>query len=153
MLTVGPRTSDRKERFVTAVTRGIGAALVVVGVGAWLIAGGFGTSLTALLPALLGLVILVLGLLAGRGPLHRHAIHGALVVALLGFLGSISRALPALTPGGAEAGLAAWASLLTAVLCLVYLALGVRSFIAARRTRESASSPRAQGPVTTRQPR
>jgi hypothetical protein len=124
---------------VTSVTRGIGAALIVVGVGAWLLAGGIGASPTALLPALLGLVILVLGLLAGREPLHRHAIHGALVVALLGFLGTLSRALTVFTRPG-DAGLAGWASLITAVLCLVYVALGVRSFIAARRTRESTAT-------------
>lgn len=125
---------------MTAVTRGIGVALIIVGVGAWLLAGGFGTSLTALLPALLGLVILVLGLLAGREPLHRHAIHSALVIALLGLLGTIPRALPALTPGEEDAGLAAWASLVTAVLCLIYLTLGIRSFIAARRARESTAT-------------
>jgi uncharacterized membrane protein len=124
---------------VTSVTRGIGAALIVVGVGAWLLAGGIGASPTALLPALLGLVILVLGLLAGRQPLHRHAIHGALVVALLGLLGTLSRALAVFTRPG-DAGLAGWASLITAVLCLVYVALGVRSFIAARRTRESTAT-------------
>lgn len=121
-----------------AVTRGIGAALIVVGVGAWLLAGGPGASPTALLPALLGLVILILGLLAGREALHRHAIHSALVIALLGLLGTIPRALPAFT-GGEGAGLAAWASLLTAVLCLVYVVLGVRSFIAARRARQSTA--------------
>lgn len=125
---------------MTAVTRGIGAVLIVVGVGAWLLAGGFGASPTALLPALLGLVILVLGLLAGRAPLHRHAIHAALVVALFGFLGTIPRALPAFTRRGEGAGLATWASLITAVLCLVYLGLGIRSFVAARRTRESTTA-------------
>ncbi|MGH8902080.1 MAG: hypothetical protein ACRDYA_10450 [Egibacteraceae bacterium] len=125
---------------MTALTRGTGAALVVVGVGAWLLAGGYGASPTALLPALLGLAILVLGLLAGREPLHRHAIHAALVLALLGLVGAIPRALPALTRPGQDARLAAWASLVTAVLCFVYLALGVRSFIAARRARKSTAA-------------
>lgn len=118
---------------MTAVTRGIGVALVIVGVGAWLLAGGYGTSPTALLPALLGLIILVLGLLAGRESLRRHAIHSALVIALLGLIGAAPRALPAFTRPG-DAGLAAWASLVTVVLCLIYLVLGVRSFIAARKT-------------------
>jgi hypothetical protein len=125
---------------VIAVTRGIGAALIVVGVGVWLLAGGFGTSPTALLPALLGLVILALGLLAGREPLHRHAIHAALVVALLGLIGTTPRALPALTRPGQGVRLAAWASLVTALLCLIYLVLGIRSFIAARRTRGSTTA-------------
>lgn len=115
---------------MTAVTRAIGVLLIVVGVGAWLLAGGPGTSLTALLPAVLGLILLVLGLAAGRGEWHRHVIHAALVVALLGFLGTLRQVIPLFT---GEAGLAAWASLITALLCLLYVALGVRSFIAARR--------------------
>lgn len=114
---------------MTALTRGLGASLVVVGVGAWLVAGGPGTSLTAFLPAVLGVLIGVLGVLAGREPLHRHAIHGALLVALLGLLGSAPRAAAV---AGDESGIAAWASLVTAVLCLAYVGLGVRSFIAAR---------------------
>jgi hypothetical protein len=125
---------------VTAVTRGIGAALIVVGVGAWLLAGGYGASPTALLPTLLGLIILALGLLAGREPLHRHVIHTALIVALLGLVGTIPRALPAFTQRGQNPGLAAWASLATALLCLIYLALGIRSFIAARRARRSTAA-------------
>lgn len=117
---------------MTAVTRATGVILIVVGVGAWLIAGGPGTSLTALLPAVLGLVILVLGLLAGRGEWHRHVIHAALVVALLGFLGTLRQVIPLFT---GEAGIAEWASLITALVSLGYVALGVRSFIAARRAR------------------
>lgn len=115
---------------MTAVTRSIGVILIVVGVGAWLLAGGPGTSLTALLPAVLGLLLLVLGLLAGRGEWHRHVIHAALVVALLGFLGTLRQVVPIFS---GDAGLAEWASLITALLCLLYVALGVRSFIAARR--------------------
>lgn len=117
---------------MTAVTRATGAVLIVVGVGAWLVAGGAGTSLTALLPAVLGVVILVLGLLAGRGEWHRHVIHAALVVALLGFLGTLRQVVPLFT---GEAGIAEWASLITALVSLGYVALGVRSFVAARRAR------------------
>lgn len=116
---------------MTAVTRMVGVVLVVIGLGAWLAAGGPGTSLTALLPAVLGVLVVVLGLLAGRDELHRHAIHAALVVALLGFLGTVPRIAPLVT--GDDTGVAQWASLATALACLVYVALGVRSFIAARR--------------------
>ncbi len=123
-----------------ALTRGIGVALVVIGIGAWLLAGGPGTSPTALLPAILGVVFLVLGLLAGRESLRRHTIHAALVLALLGAIGTVDRALPLLTGGEVDLPAAAWASLATAVLCLVYLVVGVRSFIAARRARAQTSS-------------
>ena len=124
---------------MTTVTRVVGAALVVIGVAGWLIAGGPGTSPTALLPAGLGLVVLVLGLLAGKETLHRHMIHAALVVALLGLLGTVPNAAPLLA-GQEMDSVAAWSSLLTALLCVVYLALGVRSFIAARRSRQGVQA-------------
>lgn len=120
---------------MATVTRATGFTLIAVGIAAYVASGA--ASLTALLPAALGLVILVLGLLAGREALRRHAIHGALAVAVLGALGAVPRALAAgdvLTGGDVERPLAAIASLLTVIVCAVYVALGVRSFIAARRT-------------------
>lgn len=118
-----------------AVTRGIGAALIAVGVLGYVVSGA--ASLTALLPAVLGAVMLVLGLLAGNDKLHQHAIHGALAVALLGALGSLRQVVPLFT---GEATLATWASLATVVLAGVYIVLGVRSFVAARRARETTSA-------------
>lgn len=123
---------------MTAVTRTVGAALIAIGVIAYVVSDA--ASWTALLPAMLGLVVLVLGLAAGREPLHRHAIHAALVVALLGLLGSLQRALPLLTGGDPDRPVAAWASLATVVVTLVYLVLGVRSFVSARRARDAAAS-------------
>ena len=122
---------------MTTVTRAVGALLVVVGVGAYVATEA--SSVTALLPAALGAVVLALGLLAGRDSLHRHAIHAALVVALLGALGTVPQALPLVTGGEVDRPAAAWASLITALVCLVYIGLGVRSFVAARRAR--AGSP------------
>ena len=123
-----------------AVTRVVGLALIAVGVLGWLIAGGPGTSLTALLPAALGLVVLVLGLLAGREALHRHMIHAALAVAVLGVLGTVPTAMPLLVGDAGDPPVAEWSSLVTALVCLVYVGLGVRSFVAARRAREGASA-------------
>ncbi len=124
---------------MTTVTRVVGAALVIIGVAGWLIAGGPGTSPTALLPAGLGIVVLVLGLLASKETLHRHMIHAALVVALLGVLGTVPNAVPLLA-GQEVDSVAAWSSLLTALVCVVYLALGVRSFVAARRSRQGVQA-------------
>jgi uncharacterized membrane protein len=110
------------------VTQLVGAILVAVGVVAY-VATGF-ASLTALLPSLLGLVIGVLGIVAARIDAGQHAIHAALVVALLGLLGSL-RPLGGLADGEA----AAVTSLVTVLVLAVYLALGVRSFVGARRAR------------------
>lgn len=124
---------------MTSLTRALGAALVVVGIIAFFATGS--DSPTALIPAFLGVVLVVLGVLAGRENLHRHAIHAALVVALLGALGTLMNVaeLPALLSGEqVERPAAVVASTVTFVLCVGYVALGVRSFIAARRDRDGA---------------
>jgi uncharacterized membrane protein len=110
------------------VTQLVGATLVVVGVVAY-VATGF-ASVTALLPSLLGLVIAVLGVVAARVDAGQHAIHAALVVALLGLLGSLQP-----LGGLADAEPAAITSLVTVLVLAAYLAFGVRSFVSARRDR------------------
>ena len=119
---------------MTLITRATGGVLVLVGLVAYV--GSGAASLTALIPAVLGLVVLGLGVAAGRERLHRHMIHAALVVALLGLLASLPRAVGAgevLGGGDVERPLAALASLAVVIVCVVYLALGIRSFVAARR--------------------
>lgn len=113
---------------MTSVTQAVGAILVALGVVFYIVTAF--ASLTALIPAAIGVVILILGLVARRASAHQHAIHGALVVALLGALGSIM--------GLMDGGAAAVESALTIVVCVAYIALGVRSFVAARRAREAA---------------
>lgn len=114
---------------MATTTRIVGAILVVVGLVGYLATDG--AHLTALLPGVLGLVILVLGILAGRIEAGRHAIHAALAVALVGGLGALPRAADV-----ADGGAAAIASLVTVVVAFAYVALGVRSFLAARRSRQ-----------------
>jgi hypothetical protein len=114
------------------VTQLVGAVLVAIGVIAY-VATDF-ASVTALLPALLGLVIAVLGVVAARAEAGRHAIHAALALALLGALGSLPR-----LGGLADGDGAAITALLTVLVCAVYVALGVRSFVAARRARQDAA--------------
>lgn len=126
---------------MTNVVRTIGAALVVLGVGAYVLTGA--DSITALLPAFLGVPIGLLGVLAGRESMHRHAIHAALVLALLGVIGTLGNIaeLPGLLTGDeVERPVAVVASTLTALLCLVLLVLGIRSFVAARRPRTPTST-------------
>ncbi len=122
---------------MTTITRVIGAVLIALGLAAYLGTGA--ESATAAAPAVPGLLLLVFGLLAGREHLHRHMIHAALVVALLGLLASAMplAELPALLGDGeVERPVAVLASAAMALLCLVYLLLGVRSFVAARRSRD-----------------
>lgn len=122
---------------ITRLTLTIGALLTLTGVIAYGLTGA--VSLTALIPSAVGALLLVAGGLAANPTLHRHAIHGALVVALLGALGSLMNVVKVgqLFTGTAERPGAIWASLAMFVLSVVYLAFGIGSFIAARRTRRA----------------
>ncbi len=122
---------------ITKLTLATGGLLTLTGVIAYLATGG--ASLTALIPSAAGVLLLVAGWLARNPNLHRHAIHGALAVALLGALGSVMNVAKVgqLVAGTAERPGAIWASLVMFVLLVGYLAVGVRSFIEARRTRQA----------------
>lgn len=117
-----------------ATTRAVGIILIIVGVVAFVAAGA--DSPTALIPAALGLVLLALGYVGNRENARRHAMHAAMLVALLGIAGTAMNLgdMPQLFNGEAERPLAIIASLVTAVVLLVYLVLGIRSFIAARQS-------------------
>ena len=126
---------------MVTVTRYIGLTLIVVGVVAYIASGA--ESLTALAPAVVGAILLGLGLLAGRPERVRTMIHAALVVSLLGVLASLMplRDLPAWLRGDdVERPYAVVTAGLMALLCLVHLGLGVRSFVRARRLRRAAST-------------
>ncbi len=118
------------------VAVGFGLALIVLGLGGYAITGM--QSATALIPAFFGLVLTVCGLL-GRNPGRRKLMmHIAVVVGLLGFIGS-ARGLMGLfrliagDPVERPAAVAAQA--IMALLTLIFTILCVRSFINARRNR------------------
>lgn len=114
----------------------IGGALIVVGVGAYVASGGPGASVTALIPALLGLLLVGAGAMGLRGgDARRHAMHFGAAVALLGVLGSAGQLITSPSAGSENAGVAQTAGILNLVLCAVFLGLAVQSFIAARRSR------------------
>ena len=86
---------------------------------------------TALIPALVGILMEPMGVLALLKPnLRRHAMHGAVLVGLLGFIAGVG-GLIARRPQG----LALFEMLALTAICGIYVLLCVRSFIAARRTR------------------
>lgn len=113
------------------ITIGLGAILIALGVIAYS-ATDF-ASWTALIPSILGLVILVSGLVGLKS--QKIGIHIGLVVALLGVLGTAMNVikLGELFAGTAERPAAVVVSTITFVLLIVYIVVGVRSFIAARR--------------------
>ncbi len=116
------------------ITMALGSLLFLIGVGFYFGTGA--TSVTALIPAFLGIPIEIAGLAARRESWRKHAMHVAVLLALLGFLGSARGLLqlPALLTGAELARPAAVAAQsITAVLCLVFVGLAVNSFIQARR--------------------
>jgi hypothetical protein len=91
-------------------------------------------SVTALIPAFVGLPLVVLGLLALREKFLKHAMHGAAALGLLGFVGGAVMAVIKLVTTG-ELGNTAQESAFLAVVCAGFVALCVRSFVMARRRR------------------
>ena len=123
---------------MAGTTIAFGAVLIVLGVAGY--AGSGGVSYTALIPAAFGIVLAALGALARNEGMRKHAMHGAVLVGLLGFLGSARGLLqlPALMSGGEVARPAAViAQSVMAILMLLFVALCVRSFINARVRRSS----------------
>ena len=113
-------------------TRIVGLVLMILGIASYWLTGR--TSVTALIPAFLGVVFVVLAYVARNEAARKHAMHVAVAMALLGLLGVLGRAIPSIANGqiGRPAVIA---QLLTALILAYYVYLGVQSFIAARRAR------------------
>ncbi len=115
------------------ITIGLGLVLIALGLG-----GYFGTgreSWTALIPAFLGLPLLILGLVALKEHMRRHAMHVAGVIALVGFAGTVRglMKLPVLLTGGElDRPAAVPLQAAVAILCLIFVLLCIWSFIKAR---------------------
>ena len=124
------------------ITIGLGLVLIALGLG-----GYFGTgreSVTALIPALFGLPLLLLGLVALNERRRKHAIHIAVIVGLLGCVGTARglMKLPVLLTGGEIARPTAVAvQAAMAIVCLIYVLLCVRSFVKARRAGAAQREP------------
>lgn len=109
---------------------------VLLGVGAYVITGM--QSWTALIPAILGVLLALAGAFSLKS--LKHGGHAAATVGLLGFLGSVPGLfkLPALISGAPlERPAAVATQSIMAVLCLVFVALCVKSFIDARKGKKA----------------
>lgn len=115
-----------------STTRYFGLILIVLGIASYMLTGR--TSVTALIPAIFGAVLVVCALIARKETARKHAMHAAVAVGLLGALAALGRGIPATLSGGAGRP-AVLSQLVMGVLLLIYVALGVQSFIAARKAR------------------
>lgn len=112
-----------------------GILLIVVGLIGFFATGA--EHMTALIPTALGVLFVICGVMGMKPGMRKHAMHAAAALALVGLLGTV-RGLMALIQwliGGAtpERQAAVVAQGVTAVICLLFLALAIRSFITARR--------------------
>jgi hypothetical protein len=126
-----------KGQIMPAITMTIGIILTILGIGSY-----FGTgmqSITALIPAFFGLTLILLAYIARSEAARKTAMHIAMVVAAIGLIGSFSGLISLFTLiGGADVArpAAVIAQAVMAITCIVYLVLGIRSFIVARRQRD-----------------
>lgn len=125
------------------VTIGFGILLILLGpLGYGLsLALGHQSSWTAFIPSIAGAVFTALGVVALNPAARKHAMHVAAALSLLlivftfrGVLGTVTL----LGGGSVERPLAAVMRAVTALLAVAFLALCVRSFVAARRGRVEA---------------
>ena len=111
----------------------VGVALIILGLWAFT-ASSPGASPTALIPAALGLGLVVAGLVGLRGgAARRHAMHVGAVVALIGVLGSAWQLITRPSAGSEHADIALATGWLNLAFCGLFVILAVRSFVQARR--------------------
>lgn len=107
-----------------------GVILIVLGIVGYVMTGQ--SSITALIPAFFGIALSVLGLAANaKENLRKHLMHGAVIVALLGFIATAGRLLSRLSELTATPAVISQA--IMAGVCLIFVILAIRSFAAARR--------------------
>lgn len=117
----------------------LGGFLALLGVGFYLGTGR--ESVTALIPTFLGLPLIACALWARGEPSRHPALRVALVLALIGFAGTVSgvvKSAQGLAGQSVDRPEAAFAQALVALSCLGYLWVSLRSRLKARRA-ESAS--------------
>ena len=121
---------------VQKLTIVFGVVLIAVGVAGYVETGS--AHPTALIPCWIGLILAIAGGLALNPARRMLWMHVAVTVGLLGFLGTIKGAIDTfeLAHGATfEHPIAVEEKGATCLLCLIFVAFCVRSFIEARRTR------------------
>lgn len=128
---------------MTGLTFAAGGILTATGVIAYVASDA--SSLTALIPAALGVLILIAAFISRAPKARRHALHAALAISLLGIAGTAMNVmkLGELFAGTAERPNAVIASTITFVVLLVFLTAGIASFVRARRYRAAPNPTNA----------
>jgi len=96
-------------------------------------------SITALIPTFFGIPMLILGWLGMNEKYLKHTMHGAAVLMLLGFLGTISgliKFFKMLSGVQQERPSAVTVQSIMALMCFIFLIFAVKSFIDARKNKK-----------------
>lgn len=131
---------------MSSLAIGFGVALTVLGPVLWFMSDPNHQSPTAFIPSAFGILLVVLGLVARNEKYRMHAMHGAALVGLLGFVMPLGRVIYASTQPTFQFGLAAGGSIAMAVLCAIFVGLCVKSFIDARIARKKKEAE-TMGPI------
>jgi len=116
--------------------------LILLGLGTYFGSWAANPSPTALIPAVVGVLLLACGLAALQPGWRKHAMHAAASIGLLGGLAASGRGIMAVAKlaQGADVNTTALvAVLIMAAVCWLLVVLCVNSFIAARRRQAVAS--------------
>jgi hypothetical protein len=122
------------------VTIGFGVLLILLSAVAYTQLGQHSHGIHSLIPGLFGLLLVIFGELANTPVAKKRMLfmHIAVTVGLLGFLGTIPGIIGVIQMAAGHAVIrpdAAKVQAIMGTLCLIYVLLCVRSFIAARRAR------------------
>jgi hypothetical protein len=121
---------------MVSVTRTVGFLLILLGIVGYIGTGG--ASITALIPAMVGAVFLILALVARSPEARKHVMHAAVAIALLAVIGGLPRIMTAVNAGDIRRP-AVMAQIAMAAILAIYVLLGVKSFIDARRARTNSA--------------
>ena len=110
--------------------------LLLIAVGVWGYVATDAASWTALIPAMIGAVLILLGFLAFKDHLRKHAMHAAALLGLVGFIVPLIRLAPNFGALFSDPNPKLLANAATSAICLVFVLLCVKSFIDARRARQ-----------------
>jgi len=118
-----------------------GALLIALGLYSYFTADADGgnVSVTALIPAFAGAPVLLAGLVALIPKLRMHAMHVAVLIALLGGLAAAGKGAMGATADTPNTK-ALVAQALMAIVCFGFVGVAVNSFIQARRRQTTAQA-------------
>jgi hypothetical protein len=126
---------------MTTISIFFGIMLNLVGLAGFLGTGS--THPTALIPCALGILLIVCGWISRNPKLHMHAMHAAVLVGTIGFAATISAfgSLKLVLSHGAGVKAPAYISkMTTALLCGLFVARCIQSFVEARLAKRAGNS-------------